>query len=195
MQRVDKREAIVATAETLFTLHGARRVTVEELCRVAGVSKMTFYKHFRDKTDLVRHLHDELVDRGFATFDEISLRDIPFPEKIEAMGRWKQEFMSRLNVGFFEEMLDIKHTMDEYRHRYLANIRRAQEAGEIRTDISPEFVWIFVERAGELMRDASLQDVCTDLGDAQRQLRTLLWYGLLCRGSAPSQASDVKGGM
>jgi AcrR family transcriptional regulator len=181
MPKDDKRSAILATAEELFTRFGARRVTVEEICREAGASKMTFYKHFRNKVDLVRQIHDELVARGFAVYDEINARDIPFPEKIELMGRWKQEYMSRLNLSFFKELIDIEHSVEEYKRRYLANIKEAQQSGHVRADIDPEFLWLVVEKVGELFKDGSWQTVCSDPGDAQRQLRTLLWQGLLER--------------
>ena len=154
---------------------------------------MTFYKHFRNKVDLVRNIHDELVERGFSTFDEINSRDIPFPEKIDAMGLWKQQYMSRLNAGFFEQMLDVRHTMAEYKRRYLSNIRTAQQMGELRADVDAEIVWLFVERAGEILRDGGWKAVCSDLGDAQRQLRTMLWYGLLRREDPQSSHSRNEG--
>lgn len=193
-QRSDKREAILSAAEELFTRFGARRVTVEDICHTAGVSKMTFYKHFRNKIDLIRKIHDELVERGFAAFDEINSRDIPFPEKIDAMGRWKQQYMSRLHAGFFDEMLDVQHTMAEYKRRYMTNIANAQQAGEVRADVDAEFVWLFVEKAGELLREGVWKGVCSDLGDAQRQLRTMLWYGLLRRGVPQTPHSESEGG-
>lgn len=79
--RVDKRSQIVRTAKRLFSRHGSRRVTVEELCREAGVSKVTFYKHFENKVDLVRTIRDEWLDEGFRKFDEINALDLPFPRR------------------------------------------------------------------------------------------------------------------
>ena len=186
MARQNKRVALLSTAEELFARHGARRVTVEEVCRCAGVSKMTFYKHFRNKTDLVRQIHDELMERGFAKFDEINAMDVPFEEKIALMGQWKQEYMARLNLGFYHELIDVKHSMAEYKRRYLGNIVQAQQAGEVRGDVDPEFLWLLLERVGQLLSDGSWQTVCPDLGEAQRQLRRVIWYGLLQReGGSP----------
>ncbi len=180
-RRVDKRALITASAEKLFTRHGAKRVTIEEICRSAGVSKMTFYKHFRNKVDLVQQIHDEIVNRGFEVFDEINSRDIPFTEKIELMGRWKQEFMSRLNVGFFAELIDVEHSVAEYKRRYLGNIKAAQAAGDVRADIDGELLWLVLDRVGDIFRDDSWRSVSSDLGEVQRQLRTLIWQGLLVR--------------
>jgi AcrR family transcriptional regulator len=178
----EKRSAILASAEELLTRFGAKRVTVEEICRTAGVSKMTFYKHFHDKVDLVRHLHDALVDRSFTVFDEISERKVPFPEKIELMGRWKQEFMARLDAGFFRELLDIEHSLEAHKWRYVRNIAKAQESGDVRADVNPEFLWLVLETLGGLFKSDEWRASCPDLGEAQRQLRIIIWQGLLVRG-------------
>ncbi|WP_372931944.1 TetR/AcrR family transcriptional regulator, partial [Mariniphaga sediminis] len=45
---------IMKTARELFWKHGFRRVTIQEICEKAGVSKMTFYKHFPNKIDLAK---------------------------------------------------------------------------------------------------------------------------------------------
>lgn len=191
----DKRRAILASAEELLTRFGARKVTVEEICRAAGVSKMTFYKHFRGKVDLVRHLHDALMDRSFEVFEEINSRPIPFLEKIELMGRWKQEFMARLDAGFFRELLDLGPGIEEHKRRYLRNITDAQAAGEVRADVSPEFLWLVLENLGNIFRGDDWRAVCPDLGEAQRQLRVLVWQGLLVRGRIePSHGPEEKGG-
>ncbi|MBL0024612.1 MAG: helix-turn-helix transcriptional regulator [Saprospiraceae bacterium] len=44
---------IITTAKKLFWKHGSSRVTIEELCREAGVSKMTFYRHFNNKNEII----------------------------------------------------------------------------------------------------------------------------------------------
>ena len=97
------------------------------------------------------------------------------------MGQWKREFVSRLHAGFFQELIDIDHSVEEYKRRYLANIRNAQDSGEVRSDIDPEFFWLVLEKTGELFKDGSWQRVSPDLGEAQRQLRTIFWQGLLVR--------------
>ncbi|MDH5400751.1 MAG: TetR/AcrR family transcriptional regulator, partial [Cyclobacteriaceae bacterium] len=47
-----KYQAIFETAKELFWKYGIRRVTIEEICKEAGVSKMTFYKFFPNKVAL-----------------------------------------------------------------------------------------------------------------------------------------------
>jgi len=176
-----KDKVIIEAAERLFTRHGSKRVTIEEICREAGLSKPTFYKVFKNKVDLVSTIRDRYVDEGFARFDEISALEIPFPEKIDLMTEWKVRHAARIGAPFIRELVSIDDATKGFKRRYLANIREAQERGEVRGDIEPELLWLVVEKLGDLVKDGSWKRVCKDLGDTQRQLRTLLWYGLLTR--------------
>ena len=178
---MDQRHRLMQTAERLFSRHGVRRITVEEICRQAGASKMTFYRHFRNKKDLVQHLHDDLMERGSAKYDEINAQTLPFIEKIALMGQWKQDFMAQLSAGFYRELVTVDNSLAEYKRRYLDNIRAAQRAGDVRDDIDPEFLWRVLEKTGELFSDSAGNPSHGALGDMQRQLRTILWQGLLTR--------------
>jgi AcrR family transcriptional regulator len=181
VNRSQKQEQIVQTAIRLFSRHGSKRVTVEELCREAGVSKMTFYKYFPNKVELVRTIRDDLMEEGFAKFDEISALDLPFPKKIDLMTRWKVEYAARVNADFIRELVSNDELLVEFKRRYLANITSAQQKGELRSDIDPEFLWLVVEKLGELVKDGSWKALFSDLSQYQQQLRTLLFYGLLTR--------------
>ena len=86
-----KRQQIVATAKTLFYKFGIRRVTIEEICREANVSKMTFYKHFSNKVELVKFLIKHLNVEAMATYRKIMDQPIPFPEKVKQSVQLKME--------------------------------------------------------------------------------------------------------
>ena len=176
-----KRAAIVKIGEDLFSRHGARRVTVEEICEKAGASKMTFYKYFSNKADLVRHIRDNWVEVGFSKFDEIDTLNIPYPEKINLMTRWKVEFASRLNAEFIRELASNDDIVEEIKHRFLNNIIRAQDRGDIRNDITPELIWLVSDKLYELVKDGSWKKVFSDFSDYQKQIRTILFFGLLTR--------------
>jgi AcrR family transcriptional regulator len=51
--RQDARERILDAAYTLFAQHGTRSVGVDAIIERSGVAKMTLYRHFRSKQDLV----------------------------------------------------------------------------------------------------------------------------------------------
>ena len=185
-RQTQKRVQIIQTAERLFTRFGAKRITVEEICREAGVCKMTFYKYFPNKVELVRNIRDDWVEEGFRKFDEINAMDIPFPEKINLMTRWKVEFTSRVNTEFIREMVSIDDVMDRAKRRFLGNITDAQKLGEIRSDIDPRFLWIVTEKLYELVKEGSWKSVFTEFSQFQEQLRTLIFFGLLTRTEGES---------
>src|SRR5215218_1795472 len=47
------RERILAAASDLFYRHGVRAVGVEAIAEAAGTNKMTLYRHFASKDELV----------------------------------------------------------------------------------------------------------------------------------------------
>ena len=58
------RERLMKSAFTLFQRFGIKKVTVEEIARGANVSKMTFYKYFRNKKDILLTIMDRELKQG-----------------------------------------------------------------------------------------------------------------------------------
>ena len=54
----DARERILAAAYDLFSRQGIRAVGIDAVIRTSGVARMTLYRHFRSKDDLVRAFLD-----------------------------------------------------------------------------------------------------------------------------------------
>jgi AcrR family transcriptional regulator len=176
-----KREQIIATAQELYAKHGPKRVTIEELCREAGVSKMTFYRHFSNKLHLVETIRDRLAEQTFAAFDAIDALDIPFPDKIDRMTAFKVQQARSMKLGWIQDMASTAGIQAEFERRFLANLQRAQARGEIRDDIELEFHLLLVRKCSELFHEGDWQRVLPDAEAFTRQLRTILWYGLLTR--------------
>lgn len=62
------RERILATAHDLFYRDGIRATGVDRLIAESGVAKLTFYRHFAAKDDLVRAFLDYRHERWMAWF-------------------------------------------------------------------------------------------------------------------------------
>ena len=54
--KTKKQDQIIQAGRHLFWKYGMKRVSIEEICREAGVSKMTFYKYFANKTALALYI-------------------------------------------------------------------------------------------------------------------------------------------
>ena len=50
------REAILRAGQMLFSSHHLEGVAIDDLIRAAGVSKQSFYNHFRDRDELAREI-------------------------------------------------------------------------------------------------------------------------------------------
>lgn len=177
----DKYNSLLETAKTLFFRHGIRRVTIEEICAEAKVSKVTFYKYFNDKNDLVRVIREELTQIGFAQLDEINALPLSYPEKVEMMTAWRVQFFASMKGDFIKEIIDVNSVSEEIKQKYLANIKKAQQDGEIDPNLSPELIWLVTEKFNEIVKDGHWETCVSDHIQAQEQLRHMYFYGLLKR--------------
>ena len=179
-----KMEQIIKTAKKLFMRHGIKRVTIEEICKKAGASKMTFYKYFPNKIELVKHIWRNMQDEGFNKLDEIDAMDIPLPEKIQLMFNWKQEFVSNISDIFIEEILPIhmEHIdMEGYRKRFMQFVENAQKRGEVRREIRPEFFVAVLDKLQELAFDEELVKKYPSFIEFNREIKDFLWFGIYAR--------------
>src|SRR3954447_978840 len=76
--RIPPRARILAVAEDLFYRHGIRAVGVDAIAEAAGTNKMTLYRHFGSKDDLVaaylRHVAED-ADGCWARLAQAHLGD------------------------------------------------------------------------------------------------------------------------
>jgi len=66
------RERILAAARDLFYRHGIRAVGVDAIAEAAATNKMTLYRHFGSKDELVATYLGELAKEGDALWDRLA---------------------------------------------------------------------------------------------------------------------------
>src|SRR5437899_3377487 len=71
---IPPRERILAVAAELFYRDGIRAVGVEAIAAAAGTNKMTLYRHFASKDELVAAYLQELAGEGEALWEEAKSR-------------------------------------------------------------------------------------------------------------------------
>ena len=71
---VPPRERILQAARELFYRDGIRAVGVEAIAAAAGTNKMTLYRHFTSKDELVVAYLKELAGQGAVIWDEAKAR-------------------------------------------------------------------------------------------------------------------------
>jgi AcrR family transcriptional regulator len=73
-ERISPRERILAAASDLFYRHGIRAVGVEAIAEAAETNKMTLYRHFPSKDELVAEYLRAQTDRARMVWDELEAR-------------------------------------------------------------------------------------------------------------------------
>lgn len=79
---MEKRLEIINTARDLFTTYGYKKVSMDEIAKMSGVTKRTIYHYFKDKDTLFQYFVDEERAKIKDAIEEIEKSDLPFFETV-----------------------------------------------------------------------------------------------------------------
>lgn len=183
-----KKQDILEKGQQLFWKHGFKRVTIEEVCAEANVSKMTFYKFFSNKMDLVRSIMEHVLEYSIKTFEDIMARDIPFSEKVELQIKMKMEGTADISKEFMDDLMvhadpEVMQMMQEMSQKTFALVHesyvKAQRDGHIRQDIKPEFIMYFLNHMFDMISDEQLVKMYDSTGKLATELVRFFFYGIM----------------
>jgi AcrR family transcriptional regulator len=181
-------QALLQTARALFWKHGIRRVTVTEICREAGLSKMTFYRCFKNKEDLAVQVIDDIMTQSQKTYRSIMDQQISFPEKIRQVLELKQKGSTDISEEFIRDIYQydesgLQDHFEQHRRSSLAefmqDLKNAQQKGWIRKNIKPEFILFMLENLTGWVTDDRLQSMYPNTQDIIMELTNFFFYGIL----------------
>lgn len=182
-----KRDLLLAAAKTLFWKHGFQRVSVEEVCEKAAVSKMTFYRFFANKIELAKAVLDQVMEEGAEQFRAVMHGDDPPELKFRKMLLQKQEGTNDISREFLADFYSnrepelrayVDAKVQESWQRIVADFKTAQQLGILRSDIKPEFILIFSNKLTDLVNDPALLSLYDKPQDLIMELTNLMIYGL-----------------
>ncbi len=184
-----KQIQILETTEDLFQRFGIKRISIEEICRTANVSKMTFYKYFKNKIDLVRFSWERWFDQNNAKFAEIRTMKLSFTEKLALILKLKEEGTQKMSYQFALDYLNGVPELEEFFQEQYTNsinqfvdfIQEAQKNGDVRPDMKIEFFLAVIGAMKELMQNKSLVELYPHYQDFVLEVNNFLFYGLLPR--------------
>jgi AcrR family transcriptional regulator len=188
---------ILSTAEDLFQRFGFKRITIEEICSKATVSKMTFYKYFPNKNELIKSILHNWLDQIVVLLEEIQLRNIPFTEKIKILLRLKEESNSKFSKEFIQEYMNpdpeiqliFRGFYDRGISIFIDFIKASQVKGEVRKDIKPEFLYAVLNKIIELAKDQELVNLYPKITDFSLEINNFIYFGIL-----PFDALEIEDG-
>ena len=184
-----RKRKVIEAGKALFTRFGFRKVTIEEICKEAAISKMTYYRFFANKTELVRFILTELSEEGLRSYREIMNQDIPFEEKIRQTIRMKElsaaQFSQELLRDIYEDREGdltslIQKLTAETMTLILEDYRIAQEKGHIRKNINLSFIPFILNQMSNLVSNPALLAIYQgNMKDAMKELTNLFFYGIM----------------
>ena len=174
-----KRDQLIQTGEALFVKHGMRRVTVEEICRQAGVSKPTFYKYFQNKAALARRIVELWIEECLQRIEGIERAEAPFPDKLKQILAIKREFAARPGPEFLEDLIHLDIDLSRALRRVMHFLVKFQQRGDIRADIRPEFLMAAFDILNSLQQDPRIRGLYEDAETLAADVFKLFYYGAL----------------
>ena len=180
-----KKQLLLATAQELFFKYGVRRVTVEEICKSAGVSKMTCYKYFTDKWDIARAMLDNLINFGIAAFQDMMIEDVPFAAKVEQMLLQTITQIHAVGPALLDDMMREDSPLHGYYLEMQKKTRKlsvdffvqAQQQGHIHPDLKMPVLLFMFDQLSDLVSHPEFVQIMPDIQDRAGELAALLFYG------------------
>ena len=185
-----KESDIKVAAKDLFWRHGIKRVSIEEICRNANASKMTFYKYFPNKQELAKTIFDDVIENSEKEFRDILNSDeLPAIKinkillmKLEGTNNISQEFMKDFYSGGDPELSSFVEQRSREIWGILRNdYKKAQEIGLFRNDFNADLLIKMQFKLMELMEDPSIAGMYESPRDIIMEFANLLVYGIIPR--------------
>jgi len=182
---------IIKTAHDLFWKHGIKRVSIEEICKEANISKMTFYRFFPNKIELAKTIIKNMFDESFALYQNLMTENISFEEKIKKQILAKFEGTKNISSELIKDIYTDKKLglleywekrTAEFTDQVIKDFALAQEMGWMRKDIKLEFIMYFNSKMAEMVYDPQLEKMYGNTQDLIMEITNLFFYGIFPKG-------------
>ena len=182
----NKHKNIYNSAQDLFWKHGIKKVSVEEICKKAEVSKMTFYKFFSNKTDLAIIILNDKINTSIKRHIDVINSDMPFQEKIKKFFELKAIDTNELSFEFVDDFIhipELKATYESSKKKvfdlFIDFLKDSQKKGLIRKDIKIEFIIRQLILAHTIMEDEHLLSLYKNPQELAIESMNFIFYGIL----------------
>lgn len=183
-------ERLLNTAKELFWKYGLKRVTVEEICQEAGVSKMTFYRNYPNKLAIARDLLEQVYASGRQDMLEIFNSDQSFIEKMEAIIQLKIHYSESISVELIQDIFSyedaefqsyVRQQAEEQSRLVLDFFREAQRSGAIRPDLKLEIIPLLSEHLLGLSENKRFMEFYDSPAELVKEITTFFFFGITSR--------------
>lgn len=187
MGRRSKKTDILEVSEKLFVNPGIEKVKIIDICEKAGISKVTFYKHFRNKEDLVNSLLDKMYEEDKVFMQKILDTSPTFRDEIEQMIDYE---VNVRDMNFYVNNIDylnkngvVRNHMDYIFEKRLEQglewIKLGKEKGRINADVKPEFILAIFKKFFEMTEDKELLQHYKSGKELMKDIDHFFFYGIV----------------
>ena len=183
-----KYQDVLATGKELFWKYGLKRVSIEEICKEASVSKMTFYKYFPNKIELAKHILGDIMKQALTQFKEVLDSEDTFEKKVEQMMLMKMEGTKHLSTEFLNDIYKqpengllayMESHSKESQELFIDFLKDAQVKGDIRSGIKVEFIIYQMNLMIQTVNDKTLLDRYKSPNELIMENMRFFFYGLM----------------
>ncbi|MBK6979864.1 MAG: TetR/AcrR family transcriptional regulator [Cytophagaceae bacterium] len=176
------------SARDLFKRYGLKKVSIEDICNSAEISKMTFYRNFSNKSDIAYKVIENELIIGQNTYDEIMNSDMDFKKKIHEIIQKKNENSQSISMEFLSDIFnseeaDIQKLIQNHTDLSIQKVRiffnEAKEKNFIRKEINIELLILMINSFAQKMKDPAFLSIFKSPEEAVRELNNFFFYGIM----------------
>lgn len=188
MSSENTKSNIIRSAKRIFWKYGIHKTTVEEICSEAGISKMTFYRNFKNKNDVAEKVIDNFAQGYRSKFKSIMNDDEPFKFKAQKLVELEHQAVIGISKEFIKDIYQKDNNklidkLENFRKNVINDMmfefKQAQEKGEIRKDLNLDFMLYMLNDINDKILDETLNKMFPKKEDLVMQLTNFFFYGIL----------------
>lgn len=185
-----KRSDIISIATRLFLCNGTKMISVDQICAKVDISKMTFYRKFTSKLDLVLHVEMERQIKGRAVFRQVMAKPLSFKDKVSELILLQLEELSQLSEAYINEVIEgeseeLKNILTIFSQQNISDfhqdIKDAQTNGELTSNINPNMVVYLLRGLSEKLKDPILNSLYPNKKDLIVDITSVVFRGILTK--------------
>jgi AcrR family transcriptional regulator len=183
-----KKQKIEQVAKELFLKHGFKKVTVDEICKKAHVSRKTYYTFYENKNALVLYIVDEISKQSLQDFRVLIDGPGSFAEKMSKAMELKFEFSKSISMEFVADIFDPaateimeywKNVMQESMLLLMNFLKDGQRRGEMNPDLNLNFVLWFYGKMADILKAPEAMMLFGSAEELVKQVTQVLVYGIM----------------
>ena len=184
-----KKEKTEATAKELFWKHGFKKVSIDEICKKAVVSRKTFYTYYPNKQALVLSILESLTNEMLDVFAVlVADTEKSFFEKMNMLLSLKFEMNKEFSMEFINDFLHPDSAeLLEYLNTVVGKslkltrefFTNAQQNGEMNPGLNLDFLLWNMQKQLEICSTPEALAMFPDSESMVRQISELMIFGVM----------------